>query len=67
MAQELSIDGDEAFRCPLRSGEKRALRCYPKTCALGRSFETGTGVTRWYCALNAPMYSESNCYVEEKR
>lgn len=64
MAQELRIDGDEALRCPLRSGETRSVCCTPRTCALGRSFETGTGVTRWYCGLVAPEYSAANCYVE---
>lgn len=66
MAIEVRIDSEELFRCPLRSSETRSVCCYPKTCALGKSFETGTGVTRWYCGLVAPTYSEPNCYVEER-
>lgn len=64
MALEARIDNGEVFICPLRSSDTIKKFCYPTGCALGKSFDTGTGVTRWYCGLNAPTYSEPNCYVE---
>lgn len=67
MALEARVDCDEVFACPLMSGETMRTPCEPRDCALGKSFDTGTGFTRWYCGLVAPTYSEANCYVEEKR
>ena len=67
MALEVRIDGCEVFVCPLTSSETMRVFCDPRDCALGKSFDTGTGVTRWYCGLVAPTYSEANCYVGDKR
>lgn len=64
MALEARIDNNEVFICPLRSSDTIRKFCYPQDCALGKSFDAGAGVTRWYCALNAPTDSEPNCYVE---
>lgn len=66
MAQEVRIDSKELFRCPLRSSYTGAFYCHPRVCALGRSSDAGNGVTKWYCALNAPTGSEPNCYVKKR-